>query len=68
MTEKVHEIIIVGGGAGGLELATKLGNSLGKKRMPILPLSIVKKHMYGNRYYMKLRQEVLIQIKMSWII
>lgn len=26
-----HRIIIVGGGAGGLELATKLGNSLGKK-------------------------------------
>lgn len=27
----MHKIIIVGGGAGGLELATKLGNSLGKK-------------------------------------
>lgn len=26
-----HKIIIVGGGAGGLELATKLGNSVGKK-------------------------------------
>ncbi|MBD3609821.1 MAG: NAD(P)/FAD-dependent oxidoreductase [Gammaproteobacteria bacterium] len=30
MTEK-HQIIIVGGGAGGLELATKLGHSMGKK-------------------------------------
>lgn len=27
----LHHIIIVGGGAGGLELATKLGNKLGKK-------------------------------------
>lgn len=27
---KLHHIIIVGGGAGGLELATKLGNGLGK--------------------------------------
>ena len=25
-----HHIVIVGGGAGGLELATRLGNSLGK--------------------------------------
>jgi NADH:ubiquinone reductase (H+-translocating) len=27
----LHRIVIVGGGAGGLELATKLGNTLGKK-------------------------------------
>lgn len=30
--EDLHEVIIVGGGAGGLELATKLGNSLGKRK------------------------------------
>lgn len=30
-TANLHHIIIVGGGAGGLELATKLGNKLGKK-------------------------------------
>ncbi len=30
-TVNLHHIIIVGGGAGGLELATKLGNKLGKK-------------------------------------
>jgi len=29
---ELHQIVIVGGGAGGLELATKLGNSLGKKK------------------------------------
>ena len=28
-----HRIVIIGGGAGGLELATKLGDSLGKKRV-----------------------------------
>jgi len=32
MTEtRLHHIVILGGGAGGLELATKLGNTLGKK-------------------------------------
>lgn len=31
MSQNLHHIIIVGGGAGGLELATKLGNKLGKK-------------------------------------
>lgn len=30
--QQVHEIVIVGGGAGGLELATRLGDRLGKKK------------------------------------
>jgi NADH dehydrogenase len=30
-TRKLHQIIIVGGGAGGLELATQLGDKLGRK-------------------------------------
>ena len=30
--KRAHEIVIVGGGAGGLELATRLGNKLGKKK------------------------------------
>lgn len=30
--DNLHRIVIVGGGAGGLELATRLGNSLGKKK------------------------------------
>ena len=29
---KKHRVVIVGGGAGGLELATRLGNGLGKKK------------------------------------
>ena len=28
----MHRIVIVGGGAGGLELATKLGDTLGRRR------------------------------------
>ena len=32
MSEALHRIVIVGGGAGGLELATRLGNKLGKRR------------------------------------
>ena len=28
----LHRIVVVGGGAGGLELVTRLGNKLGRKR------------------------------------
>ncbi len=31
-TSSPHKIVIVGGGAGGIELATRLGNKLGKKK------------------------------------
>jgi NADH dehydrogenase len=37
-TEKLHHIVIVGGGAGGLELATSLGDSLGKKNKAAITL------------------------------
>jgi len=30
--QRMHEIVIVGGGAGGLELATRLGDRLGRKK------------------------------------
>jgi NADH dehydrogenase len=32
MSEQAHQIVVVGGGAGGLELATRLGDTLGKHR------------------------------------
>jgi NADH dehydrogenase len=35
---KLHHVVIVGGGAGGLELATKLGDSLGKQGKAIITL------------------------------
>lgn len=31
-SDKLHHIVIVGGGAGGLELATRLGRTLGRRR------------------------------------
>lgn len=34
----LHHIIVVGGGAGGIELATKLGNKLGKKKKAAITL------------------------------
>ena len=34
----LHHIVIVGGGAGGLELATRLGDSLGKKKKALVTL------------------------------
>lgn len=36
--EKLHHIVIVGGGAGGLELATRLGDTLGKKKKAAITL------------------------------
>ncbi|CEK10538.1 NAD(P)/FAD-dependent oxidoreductase [Legionella hackeliae] len=38
MSTKQHNIVIVGGGAGGLELVTKLGHTLGKKGKAIITL------------------------------
>lgn len=35
---KLHHVVIVGGGAGGLELATKLGDSLGRRGKAIITL------------------------------
>ena len=34
----LHRIVIVGGGAGGLELATQLGDKQGKKRLAHITL------------------------------
>lgn len=43
MEQQLHRIVIVGGGAGGLELATKLGNNLGKKNLAEIFLVDAKK-------------------------
>ncbi|HEY7761025.1 MAG TPA: NAD(P)/FAD-dependent oxidoreductase, partial [Burkholderiales bacterium] len=34
----MHRIVIVGGGAGGLELATRLGDRLGRRKRAIVTL------------------------------
>ena len=47
--KKLHQIIIVGGGAGGAELATKLGKSLGKKKKAEITLvDWTQNHMVGQ--------------------
>lgn len=38
MTSDLHHIVIVGGGAGGLELATRLGDKLGKRKKAVVTL------------------------------
>ncbi len=38
MNKKAHKIVIVGGGAGGLELATKLGKAFGRRRDVLVTL------------------------------
>ena len=38
VNNSLHHVVIVGGGAGGLELATKLGDSLGRKRKALITL------------------------------
>ena len=43
MDNKKHQIIIVGGGAGGLELATRLGDTLGKNKKAEITLVDSKK-------------------------
>ena len=43
----VHHIVVVGGGAGGLELATRLGDSLGKsKKAEITLIDSTRTHMW----------------------
>jgi NADH dehydrogenase len=50
--QSIHEIIIVGGGAGGLELATKLGNQLGKqKRANITLIDASPSHLWKPLLY-----------------
>ena len=43
----IHHIVVVGGGAGGLELATRLGDSLGKTKKAEIPLiDSTRTHMW----------------------
>ena len=44
----LHRIVIVGGGAGGLELATRLGDKLGKRRNA--HVTLIEKGKIGNPF------------------
>jgi NADH:quinone reductase (non-electrogenic) len=47
-----HTIVIVGGGAGGLELATRLGNSLGKKsKANVVLVDATMTHLWKPRLH-----------------
>jgi len=37
MSNTIPKIVVIGGGAGGLELATQLGHKLGKKKHVDIP-------------------------------
>jgi len=41
-----HQIVIVGGGAGGLELATRLGDRIGKKKAAITLIDESRTHIW----------------------
>lgn len=50
--QQIHEIVIVGGGAGGLELATRVGNKLGgKKRARITLIDASPSHIWKPLLY-----------------
>lgn len=47
LQDNLHHIVIVGGGAGGLELATRLGDSLGRqKKAQITLIDCTRTHMW----------------------
>lgn len=48
----LHELVIVGGGAGGLELATSLGNTLGKRgRVAITLIDKTRSHVWKPKLH-----------------
>ena len=53
----MKNVVIVGGGAGGIELATFLGDKLGRKKQAKVTLVIAMRPTCGNPYYMKLLRE-----------
>ena len=42
----LHRIVIVGGGAGGIELATKLGRRLGRRRAHVTLIDAARTHLW----------------------
>ena len=51
--QPIPKIIVVGSGAGGLELVTKLGRKLGKRGRAYITLVDKTQTPIWNRYYMK---------------
>ncbi len=55
--QALHDIVIVGGGAGGLELATRLGKTLGKRKSLGSLWSKNPARIFGNRFFTPLLRE-----------
>ena len=52
MASALHRIVIVGGGAGGLELATRLGDGLGRKgRAEITLIDRARSHIWKPKLH-----------------
>ena len=48
----LHQIVIVGGGAGGLELATRLGDTLGKRgRVAVTLIDKTRAHVWKPKLH-----------------
>lgn len=49
---RLHQIVIVGGGAGGLELATKLGDKLGKaEKATVTLIDMARSHLWKPKLH-----------------
>ena len=56
--QALHEIVIVGGGAAGLELATGLGNTLARRRRARITLvDKARAHLQAHWHYFGYRLE-----------
>ena len=64
--QEIHRIVVVGGGAGGLELVTQLGDSLGRSKKPKSFWSINPQPIFGSHYCMKWQRAVWIRARINW--
>jgi hypothetical protein len=62
VTTPLKKIVIVGGGAGGLELATQLGKKLGRNKKRKSRWWIVTTATCGNRCCMKWRPVLWMKV------
>jgi hypothetical protein len=67
-TRHIPHIVIVGGGAGGLELAAFLSKKIGKKAKQKSHLLIHLPYTFGSLYCMKRRLELCNPTQMKLII
>ncbi len=52
MTAPLHRVVIVGGGAGGLELATRLGDKLGRRgKLSVTLIDSVRSHIWKPKLH-----------------